>query len=62
VVEEILREQDQRRITFQIMDIINKELQTCLGLENKKLIMERVLLNTTMATTIPNSFLLPKLL
>jgi len=58
--EEILREPYQRRIASKIMDIIDKELQTCPRLKSRKLIMERVLSSTTLAINMPNSFLLPK--
>jgi hypothetical protein len=60
VGKEILRERDQIIIASKIMDIIDKELHTCPRLESRKLIMERVLSNTTLATSMPNSFLPPK--
>jgi hypothetical protein len=41
MVEEILGEQDQKRITSKIVDIINKELRTCFWPKSRKLIMER---------------------
>ncbi len=39
MAEEILGEWNRKRIAFKIVDIIDKELQTCLGHKNKKLIM-----------------------
>jgi len=60
VAKEILREQDQRRIASKIVDIVNKELQTCAWLESKKLILERALSSTTLVASMPNSFLPPK--
>jgi len=58
--EEILGEPYQRRIASKIIDIIDKELQTCPRLKSRKLIIERVLSSTTVATNMPNSFLPPK--
>ncbi len=60
VAEEILREWDQRKTFFKIVDIIDKELRTCPRPKTNKLIMERILSNTTLVTNMLVSFLPPK--
>jgi hypothetical protein len=61
VVEEIMVERDENRLTSIILQCIHKELFKCPRPKSRKLVMEKVLANPTFQSCLLDSFILKKL-